>query len=141
MAQLDHKHDNPLNSSSSKHQYSFSKTNRFNFHAKTEVPDHFYEVPSTRQQLSFSFGKSLRSDFTKHEKTSQSPPPNSYHFEGDIEKLLKKKEGVRILYGREVRDRRFSNASRATSSSTATTRGPGCTIPTLRLQLRNYAEK
>ena len=32
-----------------------------------------------------------------------SPPPGSYQLETDIEKLLKKREGVRMMYGRQVK--------------------------------------
>jgi hypothetical protein len=31
---------------------------------------------------------------------NRSPPPGSYDIETDIDKLLKKREGVKIIYGR-----------------------------------------
>ena len=42
MSELESTHNNPLNNSTSKHQFSFSKLDRFQQRIKTEGPDIFY---------------------------------------------------------------------------------------------------
>jgi hypothetical protein len=100
MADLDCKHNNPLNNSTSKQQFSFNKGSRFGERIKTEGTDRYYEVPSTRAKVAFSFGKMIRCELNRFAKGSQSPPPGSYEVEGDLEKMIKKKEGVKLMYGR-----------------------------------------
>ena len=57
MSVLEITHNNALNSSTSKQQYTFSKLRRFTDRSKTEGPDVYYNVPSTRQTKAFTFGK------------------------------------------------------------------------------------
>ena len=107
MAESEIKHNNPLNNSTSKQQFSFSKLNRFNNRVRTEGTDTYYELPDTKDKKTFSFGK-------EHHKikinTHVSPPPGSYEVEGDFERIIRKKEGGKITYGREVRPLLSSNA-------------------------------
>ena len=60
MAELDVVHNNPLNNSTSKQQFSFSTIERFKNRVKTEGADVFYEVPSTKDKKTFSFGRFKR---------------------------------------------------------------------------------
>ena len=60
MAQLWQTHNNPMNNSSSKQQYSFSAVDRFKERVKTEGADVMYDVPTTREKKTFSFGKFKR---------------------------------------------------------------------------------
>lgn len=48
---------NPLNTSTSKQQFSFSKDIRFRERLLTEAPDIYYELPSTKSNITCSFGK------------------------------------------------------------------------------------
>lgn len=138
MSDLERLHNNSLNSSSSKQQYSFNKEARFKEHLKTEGADRYYEVPSSRKNMAFSFGKLARCELNRFGKGTQSPPPGSYEIEGSLDKLLKKKEGVKVMYGREVHVSRLSNVNLATSSGLRTTPDQEPITLTLRLQRQDY---
>ncbi len=84
MAELELTHNNPLNNSTSKQQFSFNKTHRFKDRLKTEGADRYYDIPSTRAKVAFSFGKLDRCPDNKFVQGRHSPPPGSYRVEGDF---------------------------------------------------------
>jgi hypothetical protein len=96
MASLDETLHNPLNSSTSKQQYSFNRSQRFKEDLHTEHTDVFYEVLNRQPKITYSFGKS---DRYKAIPTTVSNSP-FYDIDGDIDRLIKKRDGIKIMYGR-----------------------------------------
>lgn len=73
-------HDLPMNTSVSKHLYSFSKSERFPERSyRANCSEAFYEIPQLiyRNKRSCSMGKGSKSDFTK--TRYETPPPNAYN--------------------------------------------------------------
>lgn len=71
-------HNNPLNASTSKHQYSIPKAERFKI-AKYEMLYRYYDLPSTNSRKAPSFGVSDRSSLFAGDKSI--PPPTKYVLE------------------------------------------------------------
>lgn len=70
-------HHNVVNFSSAQHQFSFSKTRRFNEKHPVVTTDFKYEPRSSfTKQRSPTFGYGERFKRPKH--TLETPPPNSY---------------------------------------------------------------
>lgn len=92
-------YNNSLNKSKSKQLYSFPRSPRFTNTLKKDVIDAFYEHNAKNTQKSFSFGKSQRlktEDYANKNSSNQF----LYDVDGEIERRLKNKSGVKILYGR-----------------------------------------
>lgn len=68
--------NSPLNTSSAKQQFTFSKAPRFQERHKQKMCEALYDLPSGRMKRTTSFGIGTRFIF-KHRE--QSPPPNSYN--------------------------------------------------------------
>jgi hypothetical protein len=100
MLGIEQKHNNPHNNSSSKQLFSFPRSQRFVPELKRQSPDAIYhhEIRNTQATFTFSKSKRMHTESSGKEVHSQ----HFYNIEGEIEKALKKKAGVRILYGREV---------------------------------------
>lgn len=91
---------NPLNNSTAKQQFSFSKEKRFTKRVKTEAPDAYYNLPSIKsgRNVNFSLGKG-------HSQLAldvHAPPPGAYKMQSDFDIILKKKYGNHFLAGRQV---------------------------------------
>lgn len=66
---------NPLNSSKSKFQYSFSRAERFYDKKSFSVTSiRFYDLPSTKSRRKTTFGYGNRTSFL----ANNNPPPNQY---------------------------------------------------------------
>lgn len=65
--------NNPINNSTSKMLYSFSKDKRFHTEVKLDTP--FYTLPDIKEKRSASLGIGKR---TKFEDYREIPPPNTY---------------------------------------------------------------
>jgi hypothetical protein len=115
MFSIEQRSNNPLNNSSSKQLFSFPKSHRFDNKPPSSSPDAFYHPELKTNQQTFTFGKSHRIKTESAHKESQGP--FFYNIEGEIERALKKKSGVKILYGREVTHLLSRIASQRESSS------------------------
>ncbi len=67
-------HNNPMNNSTSKMLYSFSKQKRFHTDSSLDVP--FYDLPSIKDKRSTSLGFGIKTCF---EDVRGIPPPDKYH--------------------------------------------------------------
>lgn len=88
-----------LSKSKSKQLYSFPRSPRFTNTLRNGMVDAFYEHNAKNTQKSFSFAKSQRlktEDYVNKNSSNQF----LYDVEGEIERKLKNKSGVKILYGR-----------------------------------------
>ena len=82
--------NNPLNTSSSKMHYSFSKTRRFNTSVPIfrDVP--YYDLPSAKTRRTATFGVGKKITF---EDRRVIPASNSYTLESDFTGIKTRKKG------------------------------------------------
>jgi hypothetical protein len=99
MLSVEQKRNNPLNNSSSKQLFSFPRSQRFVPELKPQAADAIYHKEGRNTQATFTFSKSKR---MKTDSSQENPSQHFYNIEGEIEKALRRKSGVPILYGREV---------------------------------------
>jgi hypothetical protein len=72
-----------LNKSSSKMQYSFSKSRRFSSQNRLNFNTPFYEIPTTREARTTNFGRGRKVTF---EDRRVIPASNTYTLDGDFDK-------------------------------------------------------
>ena len=89
---------NPLNKSSAKAQYSFSKAERFPSRAySSESNLNFYDIEQKKYDKNISFGSSKRSVFNANNGV---PASTTYYKE--LNKKLSQSVGIMFKAGREV---------------------------------------
>ncbi|KAL4438449.1 hypothetical protein ABPG74_009488 [Tetrahymena malaccensis] len=88
--------NSPLNLSKSKQLYSFPKDKRFR-DSSAKMCDSFYDLPSTKDHRSTSFGYGKKSDLSG---LSASPAPNKYNIAGEFENSKEKHRGYSLGLGR-----------------------------------------
>ncbi|KAL4476561.1 hypothetical protein ABPG74_010294 [Tetrahymena malaccensis] len=82
--------NHPLNTSKSKHQYSFSKSNRFDKN-KSYCSEAYYNQKDQKEKRSAAFGYGTKSDFTKTQVYS--PSPDQYEMKSAFEKQRSSQRG------------------------------------------------
>ena len=92
----------PLNTSSAKNQYSFSKTERFL--APKPYCDNIYELGDCKmtRKTSFGYGRKTDLDYGKH-RHNKSPSPDRYQIDSFVDTNKKHVRGSSCHIGRDVR--------------------------------------
>ncbi|KAM3144344.1 hypothetical protein pb186bvf_003508 [Paramecium bursaria] len=90
----------PLNHSTAKNLWTFSKSERFGQLGYTvNCSRAFYDLPSQTEKRAAGIGKGSKVDFTK--VNVPTPSPQTYNMPGDVEQNLKKKKGYPFGVSRE----------------------------------------
>lgn len=104
-------HNNPLNKSISKQQYSIPKADRFK-RCNTVLSDKYYEIPSTNDLKAASFSQGKRQG--AFEIKCDQPSPGQYN----ITEALSETRKITFAHGRDVKIYPFRSA-RKTNFSTS----------------------
>jgi len=98
-------HNHPVNTSTSKNLYSFSREIRFKKTSPGVCAQTCYELPTTKNKRNTSFGYGNKYDFTKN--AGKNPPPNNYKITSLFNKNKTHNKGKTFGSSREVRNRKF----------------------------------